>query len=255
MLIAMDDPRLGAALKSIRLRAGLTQDELAIAAGVPRSLVGRIEHGRIRGVRVDDLRSIAAALDASLDLTLRWQGGDLGRLINARHAAIHESVAARFAELEGWALEPEVSFSSYGERGVIDGLAWHAATRSLLVLELKSEIVDLNDLMGSVDRKRRLAAEIGRSRGWAPSSVSTWVVVADGRTNRRMFARHAGTLRLKFPADGHAVGAWLRRPMGTINALGFMPIVSLAITGATVAGARQARHARTPLPEPAAPAR
>jgi transcriptional regulator with XRE-family HTH domain len=249
MLERMDDPHLGSALKSIRIRAGLPQAEVAVAADVPRSLVGRIEHGRMAGVRLDDLRSIAAALGASVDLGLRWQGGDLGRLINARHAAIHEAIANRFGELEGWALEPEVSFSSYGERGVIDGLAWHAATRSLLVLELKSEIVDINDLMGSVDRKRRLAADIGRGRGWTASSVSTWVVVADGRTNRRTLARHAKALRLKFPADGHAVAAWLRRPTQPINALGFLPIASLAITGSAVAGARHARHARTPPPE------
>lgn len=250
----MDDPRLGSALKSIRIRTGRTQEEISIVAGVPRSLVGRIERGRMAGVRVNDLRSVARALDASVDLTLRWQGGDLGRLINARHAAIHEAIARRFGELAGWALEPEVSFSSYGERGVIDGLAWHAATRSLLILELKSEIVDLNDLMGSVDRKRRLAAEIAASRGWTASSVSSWVVVADGRTNRRTLARHAGTLRLKFPADGHAMAAWLRRPTRTINALGFMAIDSLAITGATVAGARRALRARTPLPDDILPA-
>lgn len=35
---------------------------------------------------------------------------------------------------------PEVSFSIYGQRGVIDILAWHAATRSLLVIELKTEM-------------------------------------------------------------------------------------------------------------------
>src|SRR5436190_5695070 len=110
MLLRMDDSRLGTALKSIRIRVGLTQAEVAVAADVPRSLVGRIERGKVAAVRVNDLRSVAAALDASLDLMLRWQGGDLGRLINARHAAMHEAIAGRFVELDGWALEPEVSF-------------------------------------------------------------------------------------------------------------------------------------------------
>lgn len=179
----MDDPRLGSALKSIRLRAGLTQEEVAVAAGVPRSLVGRIERGRIAVVRFGDLRSVAAVLDTSVDLIVRWHGGDLGRVINARHAAIHEAGARRFAALEEWVLEPEVSCSSYGARGVIDGLAWHAASRSLLVIELKSEIVDINNLMGSVDRKRRLAAEIGRSRDGTPRACrrGSWSPTA-GRT-------------------------------------------------------------------------
>jgi hypothetical protein len=66
----------------------------------------------------------------------------------------------------GWSIAPEVSFSIWGERGLIDILAWHAPTRSLLVIELKTAIVDVSGLVGTVDRKRRLAPEIARSRGW-----------------------------------------------------------------------------------------
>ncbi len=137
---------------------------MSTAAGVPLSVVRRVEHGRLGGVDIADLRSIAASLDVSVDMSIRWHGGDLGRLINARHAAMHEVMAQRFADLPGWALEPEVSFLLYGERGAIDGLAWHAPSRSLLVIELKTEFVDINGLMRSVDRKRRLAAEIGTGR-------------------------------------------------------------------------------------------
>jgi len=126
----MDDRRIGAGLLAIRLRRGLTQEEVAIAAVVPRSVVQLVERGRLARVRIDDIRSIAVALDASLDLSIRWHGGDLGRLVNARHAALPEALAIRFVALPGWVLEPEVSFSVYGERGVVDGLAWHQATRT-----------------------------------------------------------------------------------------------------------------------------
>lgn len=250
----MDDVRVGTGFRAIRLRRGLTQEEVAIAADVPRAVVGRVEHGRFSAVRVDALRRIAAALDVTLDVSIRWQGGDLPRLLNARHAAMHEEMAGRFGALPGWDYEPEVSFSIWGERGVIDGLAWHAATRCLLVIELKSELVDVNDLMSGVDRKGRLAAEIARGRGWDAASVSTWVVLADGRTNRRDVARHATTLRSKFPADGHAIAAWLRRPAGRINALGFLPIGSLASSGLAVAGTRRVRHARPGLQSLSVPA-
>jgi len=40
----------------------------------------------------------------------------------------------------------------YGERGVIDILCFHSPTGSLLVIELKTEIVDVQDLVGGVDR-------------------------------------------------------------------------------------------------------
>src|SRR5215212_81031 len=205
---------LASGLRAIRLRMQLTQMELSTAANVPRSIVQAVERGRVDVVRLGDVQRIAGALDASVDPVLRWRGGDLPRLVNARHAALHEIVAARFADLPDWIYEPEVSFSQYGERGVVDGLGWHAASRSLLVGEWKSELVDFSDLMGTVDRKRRLAVEIVRERRWRPLTVSTWVVVADGRTNRRELARHETVLRSKFPADGHAIAAWLRHPVG-----------------------------------------
>ena len=68
---------------------------------------------------------------------------------------MHESVARVFRdELPAWMLAPEVSFSVYGERGVIDILAWHPGRRALLVIELKTDLVDMNELLGTFDRKR-----------------------------------------------------------------------------------------------------
>jgi transcriptional regulator with XRE-family HTH domain len=251
----MTDAQLGAALRTLRIRHGRTQAELAIAAGVPRSVVGLVERGRLERCNLRSIRAIAAALDCTIVLSPRWQGGDLGRLLNARHSAMHEALAARFVTLDGWILEPEVSFSIYGERGVIDALAWHAASGNLLVIELKTEFVDINDLMGSVDRKRRLSASVGVDRGWRVEHVSTWVVVADGRTNRRALARHGLTLRAKFPADGHAIGAWLRHPHGSINALGFLPVGALANTGVAITGSRRVRPRSSPVPPPPATVR
>jgi hypothetical protein len=228
----------------------LTQLELTIAADVPRSVVGAIERDRLDRVRVADLRAVAAALDATVDLSLRWRGGDLPRLVHARHAALHELVAARYASLTGWRYEPEVSFSRFGERGIIDGLGWHASTRSLLVHELKSELVDLSDLMGTVDRKRRLAADVVRERGWQPAAVSTWVVVADSRSNRRALARHEAVLRAKFPADRHTVAAWLREPSGRLDALSFLPLAAPDGIPVAPTAVRLVRRGRDPGPGP-----
>ena len=112
---------------------------------------------------------------------------------------------------------PEVTFSVFGERGSIDILAWHARSRSLLVIELKTELVDLQDTVSTLDRKVRLAMKIARERGWEPASVSTWLVIAEGRHNRRSVERHAAFLRSRFPADGHAVMRWLRRPVARVE--------------------------------------
>lgn len=93
------------------------------------------------------------------------------------------------------------------------------------MIELKAELVDINELMGSIDRKGRLAAAIARQRSWARTAIATWVVIADGRTNRRALAAHETVLRAKFPLDGRTVHAWLRRPSGPMAALSFLPAV------------------------------
>jgi hypothetical protein len=130
------------------------------------------------------------------------------------------------ASLPGWIHEPEVSFAIYGERGVIDIFAWHPGRRALLVIELKTDIADVNELVGTVDRKRRLAERIARERGWdvgAGATVSVWVIVASGRTNRRRVQAHGSMLRAAFPVDGRAIGRWLRDPVGNVRCLSFWP--------------------------------
>ncbi|MBA2570157.1 MAG: helix-turn-helix transcriptional regulator [Chloroflexi bacterium] len=215
----MEPHRVGLAFRAVRIRKGLRQQDVAAASGVSRSTVSRIERGEMEGVPIGALLTVASALGISADLRLRWAGSELDRMLNARHAALHESVARSFRDLSDWVIAPEVSFSVYGERGVIDLLAWHGPTRSLIVIELKTALVDVNDLMGSVDRKRRLAPRVGRERGWDPASVSVWVILAGGRTNRRKVAAHSATLRAAFPDDGRSVRPWLRAPVRAISCL------------------------------------
>jgi transcriptional regulator with XRE-family HTH domain len=221
----MDDQRIGWTLRAIRIKKRWRQSDLASRARVSRWIVLRIEHGRLASVPIGKLRAVAAALDARVDAVVRWQGGDLPRLLNARHGRMHEEIARFFGAFPDWTAEPEVSFSIYGERGIIDVLAWHPTRRILLVVELKTEIVDVNELLGTLDRKRRLAVQIAASRDWYPHAIGTWVVVAGSRSNRRTIAEHVTVLRAKLPMDGRAIGAWLRDPHGPANGLSFMPSV------------------------------
>ena len=218
----MLDSRLGTAIRLLRQRRGLTQAALARRAGVSDSTVSRIERGHLDSFGVRTIRSVAHVLDIRVDIVPRWRAGDLDRLLNHRHSALHELVARWFGrELPGWVLAPEVSFSIYGERGVIDILAWHPGRRALVIIELKTDIVDVNDLVGSMDRRRRLAPTIAAERGWDPATVSAWVIVAPSRTNRRRVAAHEAILRAAFPADGRTVRSWLRDPREAVAALSF----------------------------------
>jgi hypothetical protein len=164
-------------------------------------------------------------LGADLELGVRWRGGDLDRLLNWRHSTMHEQMARLWGELSQWQAVPEVSFSVYGERGVIDWLAWHEQSRTVLVTELKSQLVDIQELVATNDRRMRLARVIGRERGWEPLVVGCWVVLAEGRTNRRHLAAHRTLIRTAFPDDGRSVAGWLAHPVGPIRCLSFMPIM------------------------------
>ncbi len=157
---------------------------------------------------------------------------------------MHEAVAQTFATLTGWLAEPEVSFSIYGERGIIDILAWHLQTRSLLVIELKTELVDVNELMGSLDRKRRLAMEVARQRRWRPAAISSWVVLADSRTNHRALSSHETVLRTKFPDDGRRLRGWLRDPDEALHALSFLPSIHAVELGRDLAPIRRVSRPR-----------
>jgi len=199
----MDGSRIGRGARAIRIRSRLRQSDVGASARVPRAVVAQIERGNLDGVRIGQLRAVVVALRADLDIILRWNGTDLDRLLNAGHSAMHELVVG-ILTAAGWELVPERSFSIWGERGVIDIVAWLAPSRTLLIVELKTEIVDVQRLIGTVDRYRRLAPQVVRDLGWEPVTVGAWVAVAESPTNRRRLGEHAGVLRAAFP--------WAARP-------------------------------------------
>lgn len=208
----MDDLRLGAAIRAVRQRRHLRQQDVAGAAGVSHATISLVERGHCGSLSLTTIRRIAAVLDVRLDLLGRWRGGELDRLLNRRHSLLAESFAALVARTPGWIVEPEVSFAIYGERGIIDQLAWHAGTEHLLVVEVKTTLVDVNELLGTLDRKHRLSRQIVEGRGWKPKLVSVWLIVADTGTNRRHVREHATLLRGRLPLDGRQLRKLLRDP-------------------------------------------
>src|SRR5262245_43178878 len=68
-VLAKDLPHIGARLKALRDAAGLSQQELAVRAGVSVSMVSHIEQGQKKDVKLSTLVTLAEAL-----------GVDVGRL-------------------------------------------------------------------------------------------------------------------------------------------------------------------------------
>src|SRR5918992_1570089 len=92
MLGPMDDLRFGGVIRTLRVRRRWRQEDLAARAGVSRSWVSLVGRGHLDAVTVRDLRKVCGALDVRVELVPRWRGGDLDRVVNARHAALHEAV-------------------------------------------------------------------------------------------------------------------------------------------------------------------
>jgi len=240
----MDDQRLGIVLRALRVRAGLTQAALARRADVSRATVSLIERGHAEERPLRRIRAVARVLEARLDLVARWRGGELDRLLDAAHAGLVDQVVAILRE-HGWLVVPEASYSIYGERGSIDVLAWHRLRRVVLVVEVKSRIVDIQALLAGIDRKRRLGTQVAVERGWPATLAVTgsWLAVAKGRTNYRRLEEHAATIRAALPGDGRRLRQWLRDPVGPAAFVTFVPYARGRGTRRTI---RAVTRVRTP---------
>ena len=175
----MSKQEVGALLRAVRRRRSLRQLDVARLAGVSDSTVSLVERGHLESLSFGTIQELAAALDIRLELTGSWRGGDGGRLLSRAHSFLADAFAAYAGALNEWIFEPEVSFSIYGERGVLDTLGWHRRTGHLVVVEFKTEIVDVNDVLGTVGRYVRLARRIAEERGWTVTAVSCWLIVSD----------------------------------------------------------------------------
>jgi transcriptional regulator with XRE-family HTH domain len=215
--------QFGAVIRAVRARRGLSQADLARLAGVSRATVSLVERGHCDQLSLSTIKRIAAAIDVRAELLGLWRGGDLGRLLSHRHSALAESFATFVQSCPGWAVEAEASFSIYGERGIVDQLAWHEATAHILVVELKTAFVDVNELLGTLDKKRRLARTMAAERGWHPALVSLWLIVQDTHTNRRHAAEHRVLLRSRLRLDGRQLKAFMLKPVQATCGLAFWP--------------------------------
>lgn len=236
----MDAVRVGSSVRALRIRRSWRQEDLAAAAGVSRDEVSRVERGRVGEVSVGSLSRMAVALEADLDVRLRWRGEAMDRLLDRAHAGLVDETV-RCLQADGWEAAVEVSFSKWGERGSIDVFARHVETATVLVVEVKSVIPDSQATMHALDRKTRLAPGIARDRGWECRRVARLLVVGESSTSRRRVAALGATYRVAFPDSGWLVRRWLRDPARAMSGLLFLPFARGSGTSTRAAGVQRVR--------------
>jgi hypothetical protein len=140
----------------------------------------------------------------------------------------------------GWVVRPEHTFSIWGERGSIDVFAWHPGCRALPCVECKTKLPDLQDVLSTMDRKRRLAREIARVEGWDPAFIGSVLVVPDQKWARNAVRRSGAVFDAALPARTVAVRRWLACPSADLRGIWF-----LANDGAPNTGRRSGGQMRT----------
>jgi transcriptional regulator with XRE-family HTH domain len=238
----VDDRRLGMAVRARRHRRGWRLIDLAAAAGVGATACSDLERGRAGEMSVRAVRSICDAADLPVSWDVGWQRQLIDRLLDADHSALAAVVTRRLERL-GWTVRAEVSFNRYGERGRIDLLALHPA-KTVLVVELKTMIVDGQELIGGLDAKARIAPFVAHEIGWAPRLVVPAIIVADSTTARR-HVKALAPLLSRYSLRGPGALAWLRAPAApTTGLLMLTKLPNTAGADARRAGRRRIRPIR-----------
>jgi transcriptional regulator with XRE-family HTH domain len=240
----VDRFRIGRLHRSLRHRARLTQEQLGETAGVAPWKIKRIEAGELDRLRLGDISSSFSALSADFEYLVRYRGAAADRLLDEGHARL-VGLIVDLLKLHGWEVRIEVSYSSFGERGSIDVLAWHAAERVLVVIEVKTEFGALESTLRTFDAKVRLAPGIAAKRfAWHARSIGQMLVLPEDRTARRRVDRHATVLRMSLPAGSRELRSWVARPSGSIAGIWFLTIPGLSNVTRNPSSIRRVRHSR-----------
>jgi transcriptional regulator with XRE-family HTH domain len=145
--VAFDIGReVGTVIRASRIETGWTQRQLADRVGTTPSEISRLETGARRHL---DVRLASAALEV-LGIRMHFDMATLG-LAGRReqrdlvHARCSGHVAGRLPPA-GWQVRQEVEVGTGRQRGWIDLLAFREADRSVLCVEVKTEIKDLGQI-------------------------------------------------------------------------------------------------------------
>jgi transcriptional regulator with XRE-family HTH domain len=217
----MDHAKVGSIFRAVRIRRGMSQSQVAAAAGVSRTAVSTIERGLLEDSSLRLIGRVSATLGISCEFEARWRGAEMATLLDERHARLVQLMVTRLTRL-GWQVFPEHTFSIWGERGAIDILAWHPVRRAVLAIEVKTRLADLQDLLSTMDRKRRLAPSIARAEGWKPLLVGSLLVLPGETWARTAVKRFDSVFAAALSERSVEVGTWLKEPDRDLRGIWFL---------------------------------
>jgi transcriptional regulator with XRE-family HTH domain len=181
---------------------GWSLDELAARANVSKGMVVLIEHGQAN-VTVDLAGKVLSALDVTIDLRITSPHVE-PRQRDAAHARC-VAYAARRLVGHGWLVRREVEIKGRGSHGWIDILIFEPETRTLLVIEVKTEIHDVGQIERTLHWYGREARSVGVGLGWRPATVRTALLVLATDANDDRLRENRDALAQTFPVRAMAL--------------------------------------------------
>jgi len=215
---------IGRAIRSSRVEVGWSQRELAERLGTSQASISRLESGS--GPYLD-VRLASAALQL-LGIRMQLDGATLG-LAGRReqrdlvHAKCCGHVARRLAGL-GWEVRQEVEVGTGRYRGWIDLLAYRGTDRSVLCVEVKTEIDDVGRIQRTLSWYEREAWVAARRLGWRTHNVRSSLLVLCSTENDARVRSNREILQQTFPARARELGRWLAEPRDPVPARGLAMI-------------------------------
>ena len=186
-------------------------------------MIARIEAGTVN-VSIDVAAGVCDALGVQLDLAFRTPFiVDRRPQRDAAHARCSSYVQRRL-EAAGWLVAREVEIVHGRSHGWIDLLAFDPRSRTLLIVEIKTELDDLGRIERTVAWYEREAWSSGRRLGWRSIRAATWLLVLATEVNDERLRANRDLLGAAFPGRaaeaqellaGHTVAA--RRTLALID--------------------------------------
>ncbi len=203
---------IGRAIRETRLATRTTQRQLGEAIGLSQTEISGIERAIYPGLPLATAERVLDALYIRLELRLvppYVAGRDESR--DEAHARCVGFLARRL-ESAGWLVAHEVPVGGSRWRGFIDIVAFHRLERILLVIEVKTEIVDVGAIERQISSYERDAWQAARLLGWRPRAAIGALVLLATAANDEALRRHRDTFGRGYSIRAKALGELVRLP-------------------------------------------
>jgi len=198
--------RMAEELRTLRMRAGVSQAAVAREIGVTRSVISKLELG-YPGTTLRTRFRVATLLGADLRINVYAGSGPVIR--DAVQAAIIERLLTHADH--AWRRTPEASVPGAGRRSVdlrLDG------PNAIVLIEVESHLGSLEEIIREVHSKRQALAEA--DRGGAQRPIHVVLCLPKTRHHLAILRAHPRTIAAAFPASpadllaalGECSGPW-----------------------------------------------